>query len=215
VSLLVTHALDVEGAQQELDRLRAFLSSFAFFKERPVVRLLKGSPNLTVLAGVLGRGMILADAFKYEFVIQGVVAADLVLRSRGGRVVFIEFEGGSEDSIFARKSTNQLRGWSREIEHATGQIIDWSWALADANNSTLLENNLGIRPVDIQYLVVCGRDSGLDSDLLRHRFAYRHSRLNIAGNSVVFLTYDGFVQEMSHALSELRAEGVRPRDRRP
>jgi hypothetical protein len=207
MSLLQPHRLNLAAARRELSRLSKFLKTHEFFPERDAVRLLKQSPNLTVLVGTLGRGMILADAFKYEFRIQGVVSADLVLRSKArDRVVFVEFEGGKLGSIFARRSTNQLRQWSREIEHATGQIIDWSWALSDAARSTVLANNLGVGTLDIQYLVVCGRDAALDSEMLRQRFAYRHSKLNIAGNSVVFLTYDGFLREVGHALTEFRTE---------
>jgi hypothetical protein len=208
MSLLSSHRLDLGAARRELASLQKFLNATNEFSERDIVALLKRSPNLTILAGTLGRGMVLADAFKYEFRIQGVVAADLVLRSRTGRIVFVEFEGGTSASIFARRSSNQLRGWSREIEHATGQIIDWSWALADSANSSLLAENLGVSTFDIQYIVVCGRDAELHSDLLRRRFVFRHSKLNIAGNSVVFLTYDGFFKEIRHALTEFRAEDV-------
>jgi hypothetical protein len=211
MTLLVSHRLDLKAARQELSTLEGFLKANNVFAEREIVSLLKLSPNLTIVAGALGRGMVLADAFKYEFRIQGVVAADLVLRSRTGKLVFVEFEGGTSASIFARRSTNQLREWSREIEHATGQIVDWSWVLSEATNSTLLAENLGVSALDVQYIVVCGRDSELDSELLRRRFVFRHSKLNVAGNSVVFLTYDGFFEEVSHALTELWAEGANPR----
>jgi hypothetical protein len=207
--MLIQHQLSFASARRELAVLSKYINDHDFFGERDIVRVLKASPNLTVLIGTLARGMILADAFKYEFRIQGVVSADLILRSRGrDRVVLVEFEGGRPGSIFSRRASNQLREWSREIEHATGQIIDWSWALADVAKSKVLASNLGVETLDVQYLVICGRDAALDSELLRQRFTYRHSRLNIAGSSVVFLTYDGFLREVSHALTEFRTEGV-------
>lgn len=207
--MLTQHQLSLTSARRELAALSKYLKDHEFFSERDVVSVLKASPNLTVLIGTLARGMILADAYKYEFRIQGVVSADLILRGRGrDRIVLVEFEGGRHGSIFSRRTTNQLREWSREMDHATGQIIDWSWALSDVAKSTVLANNLGVETLDVQYLVICGRDSTLDSELLRQRFTYRHSRLNIAGSSVVFLTYDGLLREVSHALTEFRTEGV-------
>lgn len=209
MSLLWAHRIDLGNARKEAGRLGAFLSHHDFFRERDVVALLRDCPNLTVLAGALGRGMIVADAFKYEFGIEGVVSADLVLRNRSrDAVVFVEFEGGEQNSIFAARGTRQLRGWSRQVEHATGQIVDWSWALSNANSSELLRHNLGVSVVEAQFLIVCGRDRSLDSDLFRSRFAFRRSRLNIGGSSVVFLTYDGFLQEIRHALTEIGVEGA-------
>lgn len=207
MSLLTEHALDLSAARAEVRELRDFLESNNFFLERQAVAEFRKRPNATVLIGALARGMVVAEAFKYEFRIHGVVAADLVLRSRNkSTVVFVEFEGGNRDSVFAKRSTNQMRHWSREIEHATGQILDWSWTIADSSNSTVLRSNLGADTYDIQFLVVCGRDQSLDSDLLARRFAFRRSRLNVAGCSIVFVTYDGLLAEIAHALTDLRAE---------
>jgi hypothetical protein len=207
MSLLKTHRLNLSDARREVSDLSKFMKERDFFSESEIVSQFKLCPNVTVLAGTLCRGMIVADAFKYEFKIAGVVAADLALRSKSGeRAVFVEFESGERNSIFGTKATNQLQDWARSIEHATSQIVDWSWVLADAGNSAILKSNLGIHSVDVQYLVVCGRDKSIPSDIMRNRFNYRHSRLSIAGNSVVFLTYDGFVKEIDHALSELRTE---------
>src|SRR5262245_13884546 len=144
MSLLTDHSLDLDAARVEVRGMQEFLNKNTFFSERTAVAEFKRSPNATVLIGTLARGMAVADAFKYEFGIHGVVAADLVLRSRSkGTVVFVEFEGGNPDSVFAKRSTNQLRHWSREIEHATGQIVDWCWTIADAGNSSVLMSNLG------------------------------------------------------------------------
>ncbi len=207
MSLLTEHALDLSAARVEVRGLREFLARNAFFPERKAVAEFRKSPNATVLIGALARGMVVADAFKYEFKIHGVVAADLVLRSRNkSTLVFVEFEGGNPDSVFAKRSTNQMRHWSREIEHATGQIVDWSWIIADSANSTVLRSNLGADTYDIQFLVVCGRDQSLGNDLLGRRFAFRRSRLNVAGSSIVFVTYDGLLAEIAHALVDLRAE---------
>jgi len=180
-----------------------------FFGERDCVSLLKTLPNITALIGTLGTGMVVADAFKYEFRIQGVVAADLILANKTkNSAIFIEFESGSEFSVFAKTSTNQLPNWSREIEHAMGQVIDWAWVISDAGNSTLWEQNIGMKSFNAQYLIVCGRDRSLFDDLARKRVGFRRNQISIAGSKIVFLTYDELFRELDYALTELRTDNI-------
>ena len=76
------------------------------------------------------------NLFKHEFELQGVFRADYLAGSRHRRhFTFVEFEGGEEHSLFGSGSTNQMRDWGRQIQHALGQIVDWSWALNDAQRS--------------------------------------------------------------------------------
>lgn len=209
MSLLLAHKCDYAIAKQELKQLGTFLQQHPFFIERDCVWLLKRLPNLTTLIGSLGTGMMVADAFKYEFRVQGVVTADLVLANRSkNSAVFVEFEGGGRNSTFAKTSTNQLPNWSREIERATGQIIDWAWVIADAANSTMWEHNIGMRSFNAQFFVVCGRDGSLHDDLAQKRFGFRRNQLSISGHKIIFLTYDELFRELDYALTELRTEST-------
>lgn len=199
--LLRQHRLDPERAKEELPRFAAFLDDHPFFPETEVVERLKGWPNLTVLIGCLGRGFMIADSFKYEFGVQGAVYADLALGSVSrSSAVLVEFEGGEAGSIFASGGTQQLPAWSRQIEHATSQLIDWSWVLADSGRSALLASNLGLGDLDVQFIVVCGRSSSLSDPLARLRYSFRRSKLSIARSSVVFLTFDELLKELGYAL---------------
>jgi hypothetical protein len=207
MTLLVPHRFSPVIARGEIKEFGAFLQANEFFNERDCVSLLKTLPNLTTLIGTLGTGMILAESFKYEFRIQGVVAADLVLANKTkSSAMFIEFEGGARHSAFSKTSTNQLPNWSREIEHATGQIIDWAWAISDAANSALWEHNIGMRSFSAQYFVICGREGSLFNELARKRFGFRRNLIAVAGNRIVFLTYDEVFRELDYALTELRTE---------
>jgi hypothetical protein len=153
--------------------------------------------------------MIVADSFKYEFGIQGVVYADLVLRNAArNTAVLVEFEGGEEHSIFSRRSTNHLHDWGAAFDRATGQIIDWAWTMADAAQSAILAQSLGMAGFGIQFVAVCGRDGSIPGAAERQRFEFRRSRLSIAGCTVVVLTYDELAREFRYVLQEIRTEST-------
>lgn len=174
--LLRHHGLDIEQAREELSRFASFLDLHPFFAETEIVGRLKEWPNLTVLIGCLGRGFMIADSFRYEFGVQGAVYADLALGNASrSTALMVEFEGGEATSIFAQSGTQQLPAWSRQIEHATSQLIDWSWVLADSGRSALLASNLGIAELDVQFIVVCGRSTSLSDPLARLRYSFRRS----------------------------------------
>jgi hypothetical protein len=191
MGLLAPHKFNHVVARREIKKFGDFLQVNDFFQERECVSVLRTLPNVTALIGTLGAGMVLAEAFKYEFRIQGVVAADLVLANKTkNSAMFIEFGGGGRHSSFARTATNQLPNWSREIEHATGQIIDWAWAIADAGNSAIWESNIGMKSFVAQFFIICGRDGSLPDDLARRRFGFRRSQISVSGSRIIFLTYD-------------------------
>jgi len=207
--LLRSHRLDLAAARRELGGFEDFLRDNPFFGERAVVRLLKQSPDRTSLVGTLGRGMIVADSFKYELGIQGVVYADLVLRNASrSTAVFVEFEGGEEHSVFSRRSTNHLHDWGAAFDRATGQIVDWAWMMADAAQSAILAQSLGMAAFGIQFVAVCGRDGSIPGAAERQWFGFRRSRLSIAGCTVVFLTHDELARELRYVLQEIRAEST-------
>jgi Domain of unknown function (DUF4263) len=206
MDLLSPYRFDLQKAAEETTKLGEYLNRHEYFSERDVVALLKTLPNLTVLMGSLGSRMIIADSFKYEFTIQGAVAADLILRNASkNTAVFVEFEGGESTSVFARKGTNQLNDWSRQIEHATGQIIDWAWAMSDATNSVLFETNIGMRTFAAQFLIVCGREKSLDTPGKRTRLEFRRKAISVSNYLVTFLTYDELHRELDYALSTIRS----------
>lgn len=209
--MLADHRFDFRVAEREATRFRDFANASSNFTERDAKTLLREMPNFTVAIGGLASGMSFAAAFKYEFRVQGVVAADLVLRNASrNSALFVEFEGAEGNDIFAAKGTNQLKSWARRLEHAESQVIDWSWAIKDAAASTILEQNLGMRNPEYHFMIVCGRDSELSSayGTERSRYAHRRKAVSINGDKIRLYTYDELLSEVELFVSATRAKSV-------
>ena len=162
-SILKDLALSYAKAEKELLLLRDWLSKHQTFKEREVVRELKKHDHLCLLISFLGSTGT-PSLLKHEFEIQGVFRADLIAGSKATRhFTLLEFEGGEPNSLFGPSSTNQMRDWGTQVHHALGQIVDWSWALNDAQKSTVLANAIGYAEFSRTYVVVCGLDALMDS----------------------------------------------------
>jgi hypothetical protein len=202
---LASWSFEIEAARLEAERLQSFLDANAWFDERSAVALMKDSPNLTALSGMLSGAPAIAEAFAYEFGISGVLAADLVLRRPRQAFVFIEFEGGLENSLFARPR-RQLKRWSAKLDEALAQVLDWDWALGDASASRVLAANLGGPPTDVQYLIVCGRDASLVEAIDRDRLQKRRASVSIGGRPVATFTWDEFAIELQRMLAVFRVE---------
>ena len=71
--------LDFSRATSELAEFKKFLQDNTTFSERKVVAELKKRPHLSCLIGFLQPSVPRADAYKFEFQIQGVFRADLVV----------------------------------------------------------------------------------------------------------------------------------------
>jgi hypothetical protein len=153
MSQLRSIKFDVRKAERELKTFERFLQRHAFFKERKVVAVLKKCPHLCCLVGPLVAGLPVPNVYKFEFQIQGLFAADLVIGNLDSQLfVLVEFEGGEKNSLFGPKSTIQVRDWSRHTGHGFGQLIDWGWAIDDARNNVALKNAFGCEQIGAQFL---------------------------------------------------------------
>src|SRR5712671_2866867 len=93
--------LDFAQAERELAEFREFMRKNNFFSEKDVVAELKKRPHLSCLIGSMIAGVPRADLYKFEFQIQGVFKADLVVgNTQSKRFMLVEFEGGLATSIF-------------------------------------------------------------------------------------------------------------------
>ena len=102
--MLYEHRFDFRVAEREATRFRDFVERVVEFHGTGCKDSLKEMPNFTVGIGGLASGMSFAAAYKYEFRIQGVVAADLVLRNASrNSALFVEFEGAEGNDIFPRR----------------------------------------------------------------------------------------------------------------
>jgi hypothetical protein len=183
-------ALDLSKAKEELLEFRKFLQDNRTFSERAVVVQLKERKHLSCLIASMQAGVKRADVYKFEFQIQGAFRADLVVGNlRQKSFVFVEFEAGRDDSLFGPNGTNQMRDWSRQLEHGFGQLVDWAWAIQDAGHTTIFKNAFECDDLSAIYLLVCGRDSSMNS-IEKKRFFWRSKNITLTGKIATTLTYD-------------------------
>jgi antiviral defense system Shedu protein SduA len=193
VSLFRSIDLDISRAADEFIEFKKFLQDNATFSERQVVNELKKRLHLSCLMGSLIAGVPRSNVYKFEFQIQGVFRADLVVgNSLQKRFVLVEFESGRTNSLFGPTRTNQMRDWSRQFERGFGQLVDWAWAKHDAGNTQIFRNAFGCDDMSTASLLVCGRDTLMDATEQK-RFFWRCHNIGLAGTSATCLTYDGLL----------------------
>jgi hypothetical protein len=196
--------LNLQTAKDDLAKFKAFLQTHHYFTEKDVVKHLKAKPHLCCLISAMFAGVPRADVYKFEFQIQGAFRADLIVgNSQLRKFMLVEFEGGQENSLFGPLETNQMRDWSKEIGHGFGQLVDWGWAIHDGRHTTILQNNFGCADMAVRFLLVCGRDSGMNATE-RTRLSWRADHVRVERCEATVLSYDGlfeFFQSTLEAIS--------------
>jgi hypothetical protein len=206
VSILIPLNLDLDTAEQEFAKFRRWIDANGRFSERAVLTELKQYPHLTALLGYLMSGLGKPNVYKYEFEIQGVFRADLVVgNSISANFVLVEFEGGEDYSLFGPSGTNQMRDWGRQLQHGFGQIVDWSWAKNDSQHTDIYKNAFGCERVSQLYVLVCGRQDSM-SKVEANRLQWRSDKTIIGGEKVLCMTYDDLVAFLDGTLALWRAE---------
>lgn len=185
-------------AERQLGEFRRWLAARDEFGESEVVAELRDRLDLCLLIQLaVARGS--PDRFKFEFTIQGAFRADLVVGCMArAHFVMVEFEGARRNSIFSRGRA-RLPAWAPELEHAFGQVCDWTWAKNDSQKSDLYRAAFGLEHMSETYLIVCGRSSFLDP-VAQSRLHWRSTKTTIASCPILIWTYDHFC---SHAESSL------------
>jgi len=204
MSVLESISLDYHAADLELSDFKGWLKRHHSFSEREVVAVLKRYHHLCALIGHIGT-IGRPNVAKFEFEFLGILRADYVVgNTANGKFVLVEFEGGSDHSIFGPGHTNQLRHWSRELERGFSQIVDWSWAKNDGQHTHTYKNAFGCSEVIESYVLICGRDHSL-SHPERSRLLWRNDKTIIAGAKIYFFTYDDLVLHFDSVLDLYRA----------
>lgn len=202
--MLSPWSLSPRDAESESLSFRAWMNARSEFGEAEVVAELRRRPNLCLLIHfVLGVGT--PDRLRWEVSIEGVFRADLVTgSSAAANFVLIEFEDGRHDSLFKarHRDSARLRSWSPRLEHALGQVADWSWA--KSQRSVIYETAFGARRLTESYLIVCGRrDPAMDEATL-DRLDWRCNKTQIAACGVRLWTYDDLLINLEAAVTFLR-----------
>lgn len=188
---------DLEATRVELRAFELFLTTAGFFGERAAVAKLKELPNLCAMIGVLADSSLSPHEIFFEFDIQGRFAADLVVVNEARtQAVLVEFEGGGEFDIFRKRTRRELRDWSPRIEHAFGQVIDWQFAIQSQGHEPVFVERFAPANARKTFVIVCGRDDGVTSEVERQRFQHRRTAVSVAGAPVLAWTYDEFAREL-------------------
>jgi hypothetical protein len=202
-SVLKDCTLSNRLAEAEFEELSSWFSGRDEFTESEFVLELKKYSHLALMTSLLGETRH-PDQFKHEFEIQGVFRADLVAgSSKAKSFTFVEFEGGQKNSLFGPKRTNQMRGWGAQLQNGIGQIIDWSWALNDAQSSSVFENNIGARHFKKTFVLVCGLNRYIDK-IEESRLAWLNNNFLLSGSRALFMTYDDLMDQFSAHLDIFR-----------
>jgi Domain of unknown function (DUF4263) len=197
--------IDFDRTEEELDYFKNWFQQHPRFTERQVVNELRRYNNLCPLIGYLGTPHATPDLHKHEFEIQGVFRADYVVgNSKNRHFVLVEFEGGTENSIFGPGHTNQMRNWGTQLQRGFSQIADWSWAKNDTQQTTIYKNAFGCDYMTETYVLVCGRDDSMNNTE-RSRLSWRHNQTIISGAKVLFMTYDDLLNHFDGFLDILRS----------
>jgi hypothetical protein len=183
--------LGFDEAETELAEYRRFLRENKTFSERDIISELKKWRHLSCLIGSMPVGVKRADVYKFEFQIQGVFRADLVVGNLQQKsFVFVEFEPGQSESLFGPTETNQMRVWSRHFERGFSQLVDWAWAIQDTGHTSIFRNSFECEALSAHYLLVCGREDSMNSTEEK-RFFWRGDNVLLNGRTATCLTYDG------------------------
>jgi hypothetical protein len=200
MSLFSDFKLDLAKAEQELTSFRAWLAQERWAAEKRIVAEIRSRPNMIGLLGPTA-AIPAPDLIRWELELGGVFRTDLVIGNNAHRAFgLIEFEGANETSIFSKKRTAQYRYWSAEIEHGFSQVIDWAYFEADKPGDAALHDNFGGPIKKSTYLVICGRDHGIDGKLEDGRFSFRRRYVQIQGIQASIYTYDQMAAGMADNL---------------
>lgn len=200
MSLFRDFKLDLVKAEQELISFKTWLAQEKWASERTVVDQIKLRTNMIGLLGPTA-AIPAPDLIRWELELGGLFRTDLVIGNNAHRAFgLIEFEGANETSIFSKKRTAQYRYWSPEIEHGFSQVIDWAYFEADKPGDAALHDNFGGPIRKSTYLVICGRDHGMDGKLEEGRFNFRRRYVQIQGIAASVYTYDQMAAGMTDNL---------------
>lgn len=201
--MLEPYRINLAGAEAELDTFEQWLNGAGFVGETAIVREIRARPNMLCLLGPLG-AIPAPNLLKWELSLQGLYRTDLVLGNDNRRsFLLIEFEGAEAHSVFGRTGTQQYRNWSPQLEHGFGQVIDWA-ALQATGPNLALQNAFHGEIERSVFLVICGRDAGIEGALERQRFNFRREHVHIHGLLSQVLTYDDLVKAMRDNLEAWR-----------
>ena len=198
-------SFNVETCQSELDDLEALLrSNKELAEKRDILLFFKKRKHLSAFIASNFPSMTQYDLLAYEFDVFGDFVADLVVGdSRSKTFLFIEFEEGKPNSIFAKQRTRSAPVWARPVERGISQVIDWFWKLDDEKQTKAFESRFGSRTITCYGLVVVGRTEGM-SDTEKTRLEWRKSVVLCDSKHIEVTTFDDLAEDLEFRLQNYR-----------
>lgn len=177
--------------QLELAGLDALLQSKGDLSETGDIQpFFEKRKHLAAYMGTFSPNLGPATELAFEFPFFGDFKADLLLGNKcEGEFCVVEFEDGSEDSIFKKQPRRGNPEWSARFEHGISQITDWFYNLDDYKGTRGFAKTFGNGYIRFSGLLVIGRDSSLD-DAKRNRLRWRTEKVLIDSHSVNCITFD-------------------------
>ncbi len=198
--VLAPWQLEWSTSGADLAAYRQLLGEQATLSERDdILPFFRRHADLAALLGTYHPNIERYDRLGVEVPLFGEYVADVVVGDRANNALcFVELEDGRPNSVFTPR---RRRGtaWAPRLEHGFSQIVDWLWLLDDQQSTLSFAADFGQRPLDVLALLVAGRDTGV-SLADRPRLAWRSKHVQIAGQRVVYATFDDVARRLQQRL---------------
>jgi Domain of unknown function (DUF4263) len=190
-TVLDSVVFDAKTFEKELKAFETLLSSKANLSETEDIQpFFKKSKQLTAYMGTFAPNIGPATELCFEYEFFGDFKADVLLGSRKAKeFCVVEFEDGSQSTIFKKQPKRKNPEWSARFEHAFSQLTDWFYNLHDFKNTNGFASTFGTGHISFFGLLVMGRSTGLD-DTKRNRLKWRTERVLIDSHPITCITFD-------------------------
>ena len=199
---LQAHVLNPANARIQWNELDLLLKTKTNLRERDdVLPFFRTRDDISMLSCYYVPRIKNPNQITHEFRIQGDFVADLVVGdSTARKFLLIEFENGTPDSIFRQKGAKATKDWSPRLESAYSQLVDWLWKLEDMRSTADFQNTFGSRRVEFEGIIILGKDVVLTAGE-EDRLKWRMDRTRIDSNKVSVITFNEFLEDCNHWLT--------------
>jgi hypothetical protein len=200
-----------EQCRQEQSAFQALLSSSPEIEERKhALPFFLAHPQLSVFLGSYDSRVRHYDLLAYEYELFGDFASDLVVGDSHNKVFgFIEFEEGTENSVFIKRSGKATPEWAPRFVQGFCQLVDWFYKLDDMERTRECEDRFGAPDIDYFGLLVVGRSSFL-AERERRRLHWWEEKVLINSHKIHCVTFDQLYSDLEARLQRYAIIPPRP-----
>jgi hypothetical protein len=115
------------------------------------------------------------------------------------KFIIVEFEDGTNDSIFRTVGAKATQEWTPRFDHGFSQIVDWFSMIDDQKNTHDFREDFGHGHVSFTAMLIIGRKSGLTSQTSR-RLRWRTERVRVDSHNVECVTFDQLYEDLARRI---------------